>query len=143
MISGEWVGGGWVDELPWRPAHQGSSLASGDGTLTSSKKAVFVSCVLTVYLTLLCRRRLGTSSFYLIRSPTGQSLDFSRKKDWLWLGGNACGLWRGSLSPLFPPIIFLALSLPPAPMMCFFVDYSGKISKKRKGNMRLVLPCEL
>lgn len=43
-----------MGELPWRPVHQGSILASGDGTLTSSEKAVFVSCVLTVYLTLFC-----------------------------------------------------------------------------------------
>lgn len=132
-----------MDELPWRPVHQGSSLASGDGTLTSSKKAVFVSCVLTVYLPLLCWRRLGTSSFYLIRSPTGQSLDFSRKKDWPWLEGKCLWFMEGLSVPLLPSYHLSGSLIAPAPMMCFFVDYSGKISKKRKGNMRLVLPCEL
>lgn len=132
-----------MDELPWRPVQQGSSLASGDGTLTSSEKAVFVSRVLTVYLTLFCAGGgWAPAHFCLIRSPTEQShLDFSRKR--LAMAGGKC-LWfiEGLSVPLLPSYHPSGSLIAPS-MMCFFVDDSGNISKKRKGNMRLLLPCEL
>lgn len=119
-------------------SQQGSSLASGGWNLTSSKKAVFAVCVDSLNDSVLCGRRLGTSSFCLIRSPTGQShLDYSRKR-LVVAGEDAYGFIEGLSVPLLPSY-HLSGSLIAPTMMCFFVDYSGNISKTRKGNMRLVL----